>query len=993
MGGARQVFKSKKQREDGQRPGKHWGRWFFVLLLFAAGGGVAAVWLSPAPVIEWAVTRILTNQGLGPVSLRVDRANWREFVAHDFVLGAGGAASLGPDLSVGEVRLDYGLNDLVHGRIRKVILKDVHVAARMPGRQGARGVMSVLSFGVLDELVAHVVSGGGPVESQPFEVKIDRGLITVVTPAGPVRLNFGVTRTRGKAVEIVMHLADRTGKERPQDIAFERFDALWRQSETGVQEARLDVRLKHLKKDGAALEGAAFTLVYGGDAAQGKGTLDVSMPVLSVPKKQSAAVYAALPPQVRAAFATPIIAPFAGETGLAFSTMLEAAKLEGRLTVIRGKSETVVSFQEPLVLSRARPPGPQTKPATPSWQLSLGNAETSKPFLVFRGKPEGQVEVAGQMRMDGAGSPSLDVGFEGRFAAPAASPSAATGHVRLEMAPWRVGESSIGARGFDISFQGSAQKFAGRVTGQIDLDGVLVGGVRVKEGRLDVAGRFERDQNGFIYTQAGDACMALRSMHMQFSNISLERPILSFCSDKGAPIFQALFAPDHPVQILIDMVIPSEKTQLKIGPDFYISGKFPAINLYTEYLSSSGQWRITYGLYEGALVLGHEAIKLSGLKLSGIVSGVAGIMQDATAALDHALVSDAADFSRFAPLSLVGQSGLSAGQVVFSGAATDQSGRTMGEFEGRHDMRTGQGRIEGKMPALSFAPAGLQPQDWLPLLKGVVAQVEGGAKGDFSIRWGEGRLKSSAHLTLTEIKLATSIGPMTGINGEITLSSLWPPVTQKPQIIRIREIDIGTELLFGVLSFSVNRKGEVILENADWPWAGGTIGIAHTELYFDDRPQKLVLTAQGIDLQEVFTLLDVDGLAGTGILAGKLPVTISQGTIDITDGQLVSTGQGGTLQYQGSASQAASGAQGSSLLFNALKDFHYDELKVFISGRTTDVLTVSIVLNGYNPGVLDGYPIKLNVKTEGPLVEMIRQGTIGYRVPNQIRQKLKQKSR
>ena len=991
------MFRSKSKRasKKTQRGKKRWGRRIFIMFLLSVSAIAAVLVYSPAPVIEWVAKRALVAQGLTPASLRVEVADWQVFEVHDLALGPG------PDLSIGTLRFEYVIGELVLGRIRKITLDDVQIVAKLLDEREGSSSTPPLSFGVFDQLISNIVMSTGPDAASQFELILRNGLLKVETFAGPMNLSFGMTRSVQNDIDASFQLQQETGDVAAGGLDLERLDGEWHKSASGVYQARFAISLRHLEAEGVEIKNAVINLNYEGGGADGHGVMSIHMPVLSMPKDQSRDNWGLLPDVVRDSLDAPVLAPFADRLGLAFGEMLDSAALNGRVLIASEGKEFTFTFEEPLVLAQTHSDAHVTSPSQfqqtgdqPSLlHVSMENADDQKPFLTLH--PEGEdwgLKFSSRLGVRGGGLPDFAMQLLAQMGTPPAPslPQPALAQILIDLEPWSEGGFTIGATGLELSIDGRADRFTGQMAGEIFLDGFPVAGLGIDQGRLGLAGNFVRDVNGFFYTQAADSCMILESDQVQIMELQFARPILSMCADEGEPLLQVLFGEGRPAEMQIDVVIPSEETQIVFESGLDVSGGFPNINLYAEYIPSTQQWRLTYGMYDGSLFLNSDVAVMQNFKLSGIASGTTETLEDLSATLDQMVLSDVFEFPRFAPIRFVGQLELNENEALFSALAADQGGRSMAQFEGSYDLLKSEGRLTGKTPPLSFLPAEFQPQDWLPMLKGVITDVEGASSADMSIQWGEEYLNSSAHIVLTEIKMATSIGPVAGINSEIVFSSLLPPATQKPQIIRIRSIDIGTELLFGLMSFSVTSEGRVFLEKAEWPWAGGMVGAERTELYFDDRAQELVLTAREIDLEEVFTMLDVDGLGGAGILDGELPVSILEGSIEITDGLLVSSSEGGTLQYNGSASQMNSEEDGVSLLFNALQDFHYDKLSVSINGRTTDVLTVSIGLNGYNPTVMDGFPIKLNINTEGPLVEMLRQGTIGYRIPNQIRERLDQ---
>ena len=77
-------------------------------------------------------------------------------------------------------------------------------------------------------------------------------------------------------------------------------------------------------------------------------------------------------------------------------------------------------------------------------------------------------------------------------------------------------------------------------------------------------------------------------------------------------------------------------------------------------------------------------------------------------------------------------------------------------------------------------------------------------------------------------------------------------------------------------------------------------------------------------------------------------------------------------------------------MLQALADFKFDEVTANLNGDVTKDLAISLSLKGRNPGLYGGYPIEFNLNLDGPLNRLVRDGLSGYRIPDDIKQRLEQ---
>ena len=146
----------------------------------------------------------------------------------------------------------------------------------------------------------------------------------------------------------------------------------------------------------------------------------------------------------------------------------------------------------------------------------------------------------------------------------------------------------------------------------------------------------------------------------------------------------------------------------------------------------------------------------------------------------------------------------------------------------------------------------------------------------------------------------------------------------------MRRIDPGVALDDIAIRFQVQpgdppRLG---IERGQIGLSGGRV-LLHDLLLDPAAPRlDLPLEVVDLDLAELFRILDIEGLSGSGRLSGRIPIRIEGETVIIADGRLA-TAAPGTLRFQSSqARQALAGAgESADLMLRALQDFRYDNLE------------------------------------------------------------------
>jgi hypothetical protein len=108
-----------------------------------------------------------------------------------------------------------------------------------------------------------------------------------------------------------------------------------------------------------------------------------------------------------------------------------------------------------------------------------------------------------------------------------------------------------------------------------------------------------------------------------------------------------------------------------------------------------------------------------------------------------------------------------------------------------------------------------------------------------------------------------------------------------------------------------------------------------------------------------------------GVVGGEFPVVFTTGSAQIDHATLKSV-KPGLIQYSGSTGDAAAQADDNSkMLFDALKDFHYEVLQVGLDGNLTGKMLLTLSILGRNPDVLSGQPFQLNIGVDSALVPLL----------------------
>jgi hypothetical protein len=142
---------------------------------------------------------------------------------------------------------------------------------------------------------------------------------------------------------------------------------------------------------------------------------------------------------------------------------------------------------------------------------------------------------------------------------------------------------------------------------------------------------------------------------------------------------------------------------------------------------------------------------------------------------------------------------------------------------------------------------------------------------------------------------------------------------------------------------------------------------------------------RSVDLEQLLTLIGVDGLDGTGRITGTVPVRVRGGKVTVADGLLQAEGPG-VLRYHGTALQEQLSAREDTVgtVAQVLSDFHYKKLSMEINKAPDGIGVVMLRLEGANPAVLEGHPFAFNISIESDFHKLGRIAQGGLKAVSDV---------
>ncbi len=368
-----------------------------------------------------------------------------------------------------------------------------------------------------------------------------------------------------------------------------------------------------------------------------------------------------------------------------------------------------------------------------------------------------------------------------------------------------------------------------------------------------------------------------------------------------------------------------------------------------------------------------------------LMSGSAGSwrLKSGTLSIEGGLrVADADADARFYPLS--------SNDVVFTladnriaataGLMHPESGTLVTKVAIAHDLGSGTGYADLDVPGISFGEA-LQPLDLTRFTKGVIAEVNGSVSGKGQIRWTRDGMTSDGLFRTTGTDLAATIGPVTGLSGEIRFTDLLNLESAPGQVATIAIVNPGIPVTEGLVRYQTLPDSRVAIEGARWPFAGGTLVLEPSVLDFtESRERRMTFRVKGVNAAQFLQQFDFKNLDATGTFDGVLPMVFNEQGGRIENGTLTVRESGGTIAYVGELSQEDLGFWGN-MAFQALKSLKYRTLSIEMNGPLAGEMITEVRFAGISQGAgtksnflirrLQKLPLIFNVRIAAPFRQLI----------------------
>lgn len=227
-------------------------------------------------------------------------------------------------------------------------------------------------------------------------------------------------------------------------------------------------------------------------------------------------------------------------------------------------------------------------------------------------------------------------------------------------------------------------------------------------------------------------------------------------------------------------------------------------------------------------------------------------------------------------------------------------------------------------------------------------------------------------------------GPLLRAGITATIAEFNPGVALAP---------VRAELAYqGLLSDPGQGRLAIDLLTADL--LGGRISAEPTSLALAAPAGQVDLEVAGVDLERILAIHPVEGLYGSGLIDGRLPLRWGPEGFGTSAGTLAARPPGGQLRYDSRAAAAlALRNPAIKLVLDTLADFNYNVLTAGVDYREDGTLNLALRLEGSNPAFERGRPVHLEINLEENIPTLLASLQLANRISDTIRQRIEERYR
>lgn len=340
---------------------------------------------------------------------------------------------------------------------------------------------------------------------------------------------------------------------------------------------------------------------------------------------------------------------------------------------------------------------------------------------------------------------------------------------------------------------------------------------------------------------------------------------------------------------------------------------------------------------------------------------------------------------RFNPVDVDATLNLAGAALAGDWRARDRAGVATVTGTLRHDLRAGRGELRARLAPLQFQENG----NYLPALFDDWPYPfdfsAGRVAADAHLRWRGRDLDADFSLGLADLGGFYNLNLFSGLNLDLRGRYGAGRLQLQPATLRLDRIDVGFPITGARVDIAADAEA-LRLRDLSVQLLGGTLSQAEITYRWAQAQHDFTLRFDGIDVAPVLAL--EQGVEGSGILDGELPIALGAGGVSVRDGAFRARAPGGVIRYSGAVPAGLAANPAMQLALEQLRNFHYDVLNLRADYAQSGDLRLQMQLQGRNPDLGETRPIHFNLDVRENIPQLLRSIQLSRDIGDRIERRV-----
>lgn len=252
------------------------------------------------------------------------------------------------------------------------------------------------------------------------------------------------------------------------------------------------------------------------------------------------------------------------------------------------------------------------------------------------------------------------------------------------------------------------------------------------------------------------------------------------------------------------------------------------------------------------------------------------------------------------------------------------------------------------------------------------------ASGQVNMPFDDSPLQLTSLIEFIDVAGIANTAAFSGLRTEISVELTGQSLSAEIAEGHIQRVEYGMNLgpgdfnlryaanlqdpIAGILELGPNRLSVM----------NGVLSLTPASFDLSQSAQTLHVNISQLDLARLLAEYPATDIHGSGLLSGSIPIRLTADGVFVEQGTLSALPPGGEIRYRSEQVQRMAQSNAAlGIVMKALDDFHYSDLQGDVTYSEDGTLLLGLLIQGRNPTLENGRPVRLHVTLEEDLPALI----------------------